>query len=126
MSHIAPISMSVATTLSAYRIVTCLTATANAVKYPAALTEMIIGVTVDDVLDTNVRIPVAIAGIAKVLFNDTCASGAMVTADSSGRGIPYVNNTAGGFVLGPLVGPKVDATGTIADVLIQPHWKIIT
>lgn len=126
MSHIPSISMKVATTLSAYRIVTHLTATANTVKYPAAISEKLIGVTTNDVLDTNVAIPVAIAGIAKVYFNDTCASGGLVTADSSGRAVPYVNNTAGGYVIGQLIGPAVAATGTIADVLIQPCWKIIT
>lgn len=126
MSHIPSISMKVQTTLSAYRFVTCVTATANTVKYPAALTEQIIGVTTDTVLDTTASIPVAFAGIQKVYFNDTCASGGAVTSDSSGRAIPYVNNTAGGYVGGILLGPKVDATGTVAEVLLQPLWKIIT
>lgn len=126
MSHIAPISMKVATTLAAYRIVTFLTTTANTVKYPAAISEVMMGITADTVLDTTGSIPVSIAGIQKCYFNDTCASGGAVTADSSGRAVPYVNNTAGGYVIGTLIGPAVAATGTIADVLIQPMWKIIT
>lgn len=126
MSHIAPISMKVQTTLAAYRIVTNLTATANTVKYPAAISEMMIGITTDTVLDTTGSIPVAFTGIQKCYFNDTCTTGGHVTADSSGRAVPYVNNTAGGYVIGTLIGPTVAATGTIADVLIQPTWKIIT
>lgn len=126
MSHIASVTFKVATTLLSQRIVTHLTATADTVKYPAALSEKCIGVTTDTVLDTNQGIPVCIAGIAKVYFNDSCASGALVTSDSSGRAIPYVDNTAGGYVLGQLIGPKVNSTGTVAEILIQPHWKIIT
>lgn len=126
MSHIQPISMKVATTLSAYRIVSCLTSTANAVKYPASVAEQPIGITTDTVLDTTGSIPVAFAGIQKLFFNDTVTTGSLVAADSSGRGVPYVNNTAGGYVIGQLIGPTVASTGTIADVIIQPLWKIIT
>ena len=126
MSHIPSISFGVATTLAANRIVTCLTGTANAVKYPASVAEAPIGVTTDTVLDVNQSIPVAVAGIALVYFQDSCASGSLVASDSSGRGIPYVDNTAGGYVLGKLVGPKANTAGTLGQVLIQPHWKIIT
>lgn len=125
MSHIAPISMKVATTLAAYRVVTALTGTANTCKYPASASELPIGITVDDVLDTNNAIPVAFSGIQKLYFNDTVTSGAYVAADSSGRAVPHVNVTAGSFVIGVLVGPTVAATGTIADVLINPHFKSI-
>lgn len=125
MSH-DPISFKVATTLAAYRVVTCLTATAMTVKYPASTAEAPIGITTDTVLDTTGAIPVAISGLAKLEFNDTCASGALVAANSAGQGVPYSNVTAGGFVIGVLVGPKADATGTVALVKIQPHWKIIT
>jgi hypothetical protein len=126
MSHIPSISMKVASTLSAYRIVTCLTGTANSVKYPAAVSEAPIGVTLNDVLDITGAIPVVIGGIAKVYFNDTVASGALVASNNAGQAVPYVDNTAGGYVIGKLIGPAVALTGTIADVLIQPHWKIIT
>ncbi len=126
MSHVAPISMKVATTLSAYRIVCNLTSTANAVKYPASVAEMPIGVTADTVLDTTGAIPVIVSGIAKVYFNDTVTTGSLVAADSSGQAVPYVNNTAGGYVVGVLIGPTVAATGTIAEIKIQPFWKIIT
>lgn len=125
MSHIASISMKVASTLSAYRAVTCLTGTANTVKYPAAASEAPIGITQDTVLETGTSIPVVIGGIAKLYFNDTVTSGALVAVDSSGRGVPHVDVTAGSFVLGKLIGPTIAATGTIADVLIQPHFKAI-
>lgn len=125
MSHIAPISMKVASTISAYRIVTCTTGTANTVKVPAAATERPIGITADSVLDTSSSIPVAFSGIQKLYFNDTVTSGNMVAADSSGRGVPHVDTTAGSYVVGVLIGATVAATGTIADVLIGPHFKSI-
>lgn len=125
MSHIAPISMKVQTTLSAYRVVTMLTGTASTVKYPAAATERDIGITQDTVLDTTGSIPVVIGGIQKLYFNDTVTSGNLVAADSSGRGVPHVDTTAGSYVVGVLIGATVAATGTIADVLVQPHFKSI-
>lgn len=125
MSHIAPISMKVQSTLSAYRIVTYLTGTANTVKLPASAGELPLGITTDTVLDTTAAIPVAVAGIQKLYFNDTVTSGCYVAADSSGRGVPHVNVTAGSFVIGVLVGPTIAATGTVADVLINPHFKSI-
>ena len=125
MSHIQPVSFKVASTLPAQRIVTFLTGTANSVKLPAATSEVCAGITVDTVLDTTNAIPVAIGGIAKLYFNDTVASGAFVAADSSGRGVPHVNVTAGSYVIGTLIGPAVAATGTVAEVLIQPMFKSI-
>ncbi len=125
MSHIAPISMKVASTISAYRIVTCTTGTGSTVKVPAAATERPIGITSDSVLDTSSAIPVAFSGIQKLYFNDTVTSGAMVASDSSGRGVPHVDTTAGSYVVGVLIGATVAATGTIADVLIGPHFKSI-
>lgn len=125
MSHIAPISMKVASTLAAYRAVAALTGTAQSVKYPASASELPIGITVDTVLDTTSAIPVAIGGIEKLYFNDTVASGSFVAVDSSGRGVPHVNVTAGSYVIGTLIGPAVAATGTIAQVLIQPMFKSI-
>ena len=125
MSHIQPVSFKVQTTLAAYRIVTCLTGTANTVKYPAAVSEKPVGVTTDTVLETATSIPVCISGIAKVYFNDTVTSGAFVAADSSGRAVPHTSVTAGSFIVGMLIGPTVAATGTIADVLINPAFRSI-
>lgn len=125
MSHIAPISMKAATTLAAYRIVTCTTATAWTVKYPAAATERVIGVTADTINETTQSIPVIIGGIAKVYFNDSCASGKLVAADTSGRGVVHADTTAGSYVIGVLIGADVQTTGTVAEVLVQPHFKSI-
>jgi|KBSSwiStaDraftv2_1062776.scaffolds.fasta_scaffold217034_2 hypothetical protein len=127
MSHIAPISMKVAATLPAYRIVTALTGTGNSVKLPANALERPLGITTDTVLDTNQGIPVAIAGIAKLQFNDTITSGKMVAPDSGGLGlgVAHADTTAGSYVVGVLIGPSVSVTGTIADVLVQPHFKSI-
>jgi hypothetical protein len=91
MSHIAPISLKASTTISAYRIVTHATATANTVKVCAATSELPIGVTADTVLETGLAIPIVISGIAKVYFNDSCASGAMVASDSSGRAVAHAS-----------------------------------
>ena len=125
MSSKAPISFKPNATISAYRIVTCLTGTANSVKVPASASELPLGITVDTVLDTTNSIPVEVTGIAKLYFNDTVTSGAYVASNSAGQGVPHVNVTAGSFVVGVLVGPTVAATGTIADVLINPHFKSI-
>lgn len=123
---LAPESFKVLTTLAAQRIVSHVTGTANTVHYPAANTEMMVGITEDTVLDTTASIPVLGPGaIAKVLFNDTCAAGELVTADSSGRGVPFVAVTAPTSYVGVLVGASVAATGTIAEVRIQPAWKSI-
>jgi hypothetical protein len=87
---------------------------------------MALGITVDTVRDTNQGIPVQISGEAKLLFNDTVASGALVGFDTSGRGIPLsLPNTttsvtlASGYI-GTLVGSAVAATSTVETVLINP------
>jgi len=125
MSHIAPISLKAATTISAYRIVTMLTSTANTVKVPASAVERCIGISADTVLETALAMPINISGIAKLYFNDTVTSGNLVASDSAGRGVPHVDTTAGSYVIGVLLGPTIAATGTIAEVLIQPHFKSI-
>jgi len=129
MSHIAPVSFKVATTLAANRVVTALSSSANTVAYPEGVTRPYIGITLDTVLDTTTAIPVAIGGIAKLYFNDSCVSGQLVGADTSGRGIAWgsfgatttaITNTTA--YIGVLLGAKVETTGTIAEVLIQPGF----
>lgn len=119
---IAPVSFKVASTLPAHRIVQAATGTANTVELVDAITNPFLGVTVDTVLDTNQAIPVAIGGIAKVYFNDSCTSGALVGSDTSGRGIAFAAVSTGSYCIGTLIGPKVEDTGTIAEVLINPHF----
>lgn len=125
MSNPASISFKANATISAYRIVTFLTGTANTVKLPASSAELPVGITEDTILDTTAAIPVAFSGIRKLYFNDTVTSGSYVASNNAGQGVPHVNVTAGSFVVGVLVGPTVAATGTIADVLINPHFKSI-
>jgi len=116
----------VATTLAAYRCVSCVTGTAEMVEYPDTTSALIIGITTDTVKDTTGTIPVKTAGeIAQLYFNDTCTSGEAVAADSSGRGIPFaylttLASTIQAAYVGVLIGADVAATGTVARVLIQP------
>lgn len=117
----APHSFKVAATLAAYRIVKA--SAANTVNYATAATDALLGVTTDDVKNLNEAIPVQTWGLAKVTFNDSCAVGAFVTADANGFAVPAVLTTAGVQVLGQLVGPAVAASGTIAEVMIQPHQR---
>lgn len=125
MSGFSPISLKASTTISAYRVVVALTATANTVKAAAAATELPLGISLDTCLDTSLAIPIQMNGIAKLYFNDTVGTGKLVASDASGRGVPHVDTTAGSYVVGTLIGPAVAATGTIAEVLINPFFKSI-
>ena len=125
MSQFAPESFKVRTTLAAYRIVAADTAGSNYVINPSAATVRPIGITQDTVDDTLNSIPVIIAGIAKLLFNETMSTGGLVAADSAGRGVPHVDITAGSYFIGVLIGPNVTQTGTVAHVLVQPNFKSI-
>lgn len=119
-------SFKVATTLLAQRIVAI--SAAETVAYPAAQPNGVlpIGITTDTVLDTTGAIPVQVAGKAKLFFNDTVSAAGLVTNDASGRGVPLVLSdtttslTLTSSYIGVLVGAAVAATGTIAEVLIQP------
>lgn len=121
-----PLSFKVGTTIPAYRGVTMSTGTADTVKVPGAVTELPVGITLDTVKDTTQAIPVAGPGsIARLAFIDSCTSGKMVALDTSGYGKAHVDSTAGSYVVGILVGPTVNTTGAIADVLVQPFFKSI-
>jgi hypothetical protein len=121
-------SFDVLTTLLAQRVVCISTATASVVIYPAAASDLPIGITLDTVLDTTMAIPVAGPGErAKLFFNDTCTAGGLVGADSSGRGVQRVPGaaTTTAFtvtvgIVGVNVGAAVAATGTISEVYIMP------
>lgn len=114
-------SFKVASTLSAQRGVYI--SAAHTVAYPSGGTDLPIGVTIDDVSETTQGIAVATAGaIAKLFFNDTVAAGGLVALDTAGRGVPYVegSTTTDNAYVGVLLGAAVAATGTIAEVFIQP------
>lgn len=125
-------SFDVLTTLSAQRIVCASTSNAMTVQYPDTVTSLIIGVTIDTVLDTTSAIPVQLNGIARVLFNDTVTSGQLVGSDTSGRGIPFslaMTSTAisrPSAYLGVLVGNTIGGTGTVAEVLINPGYDRVS
>ena len=115
-------SFKVASTLSSQRGVYI--SAADTVAYPAGLTSLPIGVTIDDVTETNQGISVAVNGsMSKLLFNDTVSAGGLVGLDTSGRGIPFVaagTTTSSNAYLGVLTGPAVAATLTVAKVFVQP------
>lgn len=114
-------------TLAAYRVVSPVTGTAFTCQYPPAAASFPLGVTKDTVKDTTNSIPVAGVGErAMLFFNDTVTSGQLVGADTSGRGVPYTlgetttANTSSSAWVGPLLGPSVAATGTLAEILVSP------
>lgn len=110
-------SFGVASTLSSQRGVYI--SGANTVAYPNTNTALPIGITNDDVLDTNQAISVVTGGITKLQFNDTVAAGGLVALDTNGLGIPATTSETACYV-GVLVGAAVAATGTIANVFVQP------
>jgi len=120
-------SYKVSTTLTAYRVVAAVSGTANTVQYPESTQKLPLGITIDDVKDTNQAIPVQVNGIAKLYFNDTVTSGQLVAFDTSGRGIPFspaltsTGLTLPTGVIGTLVDATVAATATIAQVAIFPQ-----
>jgi len=116
-------SFKVASTLAAQRIV--YGSAANTVAYLNTVTSLPLGVTIDTVDDTSQAIPVQENGKAFVLFNDTVAAGGLVTADSNGRGVAFNAVTAPTAYVGVLVGKAVAATGTIAEVLLNPGFQSI-
>jgi len=116
-------SFGVASTLTAQRVV--YSSANNTVAYLDTNTSLPLGITIDTVLDTTQAIPVQLNGRAYLYFNDTVTSGAQVTADASGRGIPFTAATAPSAYIGTLIGPTVAATGTVAEVLINPGFKSI-
>lgn len=127
MSHIAPLTFKVRTTLPAYRIVAADTVGSNYAILPSSAAVSQIGITLDTVKDVNQAIPVAFSGIAKLQFNDTMSTGSLIACDGGGLGlgVKHVDITAGSFVIGVLIGPNVTTTGTVADVLIRPIFKAI-
>lgn len=120
-------SFKVLSTLTAYRVVAAVSSTAMTVQYPESVAYLPLGITIDDVEATTDAIPVALNGKAKLLFNDAVTSGQLVAFDTSGRGIPYTLAatttvlTLPTGIIGTLIGDTVAATGTVAQVLINPQ-----
>lgn len=113
-----PLSFGVQATLTSARGVAVLAD--NAVNYPTNTSTLPIGVTYDDVEDTNEGIAVKGPGeIARLQFNDSVAAGGIIQLDSSGRGVPNAG-TSGTFFVGVNIGPKVNDTGTVQNILVLP------
>jgi hypothetical protein len=118
MGAYEPLSFKQASSITAHRIVRV--SAVNTVAHCSATTDIIAGVTTDEATNSNQRVPVAVAGIAKVYCNETMAAGVLVQSDASGRAVPFVEGTAGVYTLGVLL-ETVSATGTLAQVLVQPR-----
>ncbi len=114
----APISMKQGDSIAAYRIVRV--SAANTVALASATTDVLMGITQDNANSSNQAVPVAVSGIARLYCNDTISAGGLVTTDATGRGIPAVVNTAGVNVIGVCL-DTVSATGTIAQILVNPY-----
>ena len=124
MSSAQVISLKVLTTLTAQRIVS-LSSTPQTAIYPAALTNPMVGITLDAVTDVNQAIPVQTNGIAKLYMNDTCAAGDLIAGEAAtGYGKKHIDTTAGSYVIGQALEASA-ATGTVIQVLIQPKFKSI-
>ncbi len=87
----APVSFKAADSLSAYRIVKL--SAAQTVNIATAATDKHVGVTVDDASVANQDVPVAVAGIVRIQFNDTCAAGNYVMSNNLGQAVPAVATT---------------------------------
>lgn len=112
-------SFKVTSTLAANRIV--YVSAADTVAYGLTVTNCPIGITQDTVLDTMMAIPVKTHGLSKLEFNDSVTAGGLIGSNTLGMGIPFVALSASAsYAVGILVGPKVNTTGTVADVLIMP------
>jgi hypothetical protein len=107
--------------IAAYRIVrVSSTTTGNFIALCSATSDVPFGVTQDNCNAVNQYVPVAIGGIARVYVNDSLAAGAAFCTDAVGRAVPYTTPSTGGYMVGINIGPKVNATGAIAEVLIRP------
>ena len=114
----APISMVSDLTLSAYRAVSV--TSANKVQYFTASAAPV-GITMDEASAAGQAVPIAVGGIAKLYFADSCATGALVAINTAGQGIPLTATTAGTWTIGVLLDAKVEVAGTIARVLVRPQ-----
>lgn len=115
MSH-QDYSFKVATTLSAYRAVYI--SAANTVALANSAGALVVGITTDTVKDTTSGIPVRVAGVGYLEFNQTISAGAEVGIDTVGRGVVLsdtITSRSIGYAL-----EAVDATATIAKIVIHP------
>ena len=115
-------SFKAATTLAAYRAV--YVSAANTVAYVNTISSAIIGVSMNSIGDTVQSIPIQLDGIARIVCNDTFAAGALISADTAGKGVPYAAVTAPTSFIGVAL-EACAATGTVVQVVINPDFKSI-
>jgi len=115
MSH-QDYSFKAATTLSAYRAVYI--SAEDTVAHANSAGALVIGVTIDVNQDTTTGVPVRVAGVADLFFNQTISAGAEVGVDTAGRGV-VLSDTITSRSIGYAM-EAVDATGTIAKIVIHP------
>lgn len=120
-------SFKIADTITANRAVYI--SASNTVAVLNTTTSMPIGITVESRGYTATGVAVACTGeIARLYFNDSCTATQLVGVDNSGRGIGITYGLTSTAIsvtaayIGVLVDGKVNATGTLARVLIQPGF----
>lgn len=120
MSHIAGISLPVSDSIAAYRIVKV--SSGNA-ALATAVSDIPVGITQNDAQYSGQSVEVGLYGKLKLQFNETMTAGALFQSNNAGQGVPFASLTAGSYAVGICL-DAVSATGTIANVLFAPHWKL--
>ena len=120
MSHISGISLPVLDSIPACRIVKI---TSGAAYITVAVGDIPVGITQNNAQASGQSVEVGLYGKLKLEFNDTMTAGALFSTNAAGQGVPFASLTAGSYAVGICL-DAVSATGTIANVLFQPHWKL--
>jgi hypothetical protein len=120
MSHVPSISLNVGDSIAAYRIVKISSGSAVICD---TVTAIPVGITQNNAQNSGQAVEVGLYGKLKLEFNETMTAGALFQANAAGQGVPFASLTAGSYAVGICL-DTVSATGTIANVLFQPHWKL--
>lgn len=122
MSHVPGISLNVGDSIAAYRLVKISSGSAVLCD---TVTACPVGITQNDAQNSGQAVEIGLYGKLKLQFNETMTAGALFQTNASGQGVPHVSLTAGSYAAGICL-DTVSATGTIANVLLKPHWVKIT
>lgn len=120
MSHVSGISLPVGDSLLAYRI---LKISSGVAVICDTVTAIPVGISQDNVQNSSQSVPVGLYGKLKLEFNETMTAGALFQTNAAGQGVPFASLTAGSYAVGICL-DAVSATGTIANVLFAPHFKL--
>jgi len=92
---------------------------AHAISDGTAGTYIPIGIALEDQDTTNASVDVVLFGPAKLYFQDTVTSGAVIGSATLGGGVPVAtDNTGVTWAIARLLGANVTATGTVAYVWV--------